>query len=115
MSAANRCGYPSLQPKKQKGVHMASRITQLKTIRIKNETAEYFRDKPLNRLVDSMCEKMKEHTLEIEGEEICVIYKYNIRRMEKACRGIGVDPELLFRNLIKQLEEEKAKKKAEKA
>lgn len=37
---------------------MSSTKTVPKTIRIKNETAEYFRDKPLNRYVDGLCAYM---------------------------------------------------------
>lgn len=37
---------------------MSSAKTVPKTIRIKNETAEYFRDKPLNRYVDGLCAYM---------------------------------------------------------
>ena len=46
---------------------MASSTTVTKTIRIKNETAEYFKDKPLNRYVDSLCDYMISG--EIEGRE----------------------------------------------
>lgn len=38
---------------------MPSTKTTTRTIRIKNETAEYFKGKPLNRYVDELCEKMQ--------------------------------------------------------
>lgn len=41
---------------------MGSSKTQTRTIRIKNETADYFRDKPLNRVVESV------HDLAIKNE-----------------------------------------------
>lgn len=41
---------------------MSSKQTKLKTIRIKNETAEFFEGKPLNKVVESV------HTLAINKE-----------------------------------------------
>lgn len=81
-----------------------SKITQLKTLRIKNECAEYFKDKPLNRYVEWLYEEMKAGRIEERDGELGVIYKYNTWRYERACRKAGTDPELLFQNLIKELE-----------
>lgn len=33
---------------------MSSKTTRVKSIRIKNETADFFRDKPLNRVVENV-------------------------------------------------------------
>lgn len=33
---------------------MSSKTTRVKTIRIKNETADFFKDKPLNRVVENV-------------------------------------------------------------
>lgn len=52
---------------------MSSKTTQLKTIRIKNETAEFFKDKPLNRVVESVHHLTKERKLEIKGDGKVVI------------------------------------------
>ena len=41
---------------------MSSKQTKLKTIRIKNETADFFEGKPLNKVVESV------HTLAINRE-----------------------------------------------
>lgn len=49
---------------------MASTKTTTKTIRIDNETAEYFKGKPLNRAVESLCELLKSGRLTLDGEEI---------------------------------------------
>ena len=81
-----------------------SKITQLKTIRIKNECAEYFRDKPLNRYVEWLWENAVAGRIELKGEEAYIIYKYNMWRYEKACRKVNADPELMFMNFIKEIE-----------
>lgn len=52
---------------------MASKTTKLKTIRIKNETAEFFKDKPLNRVVESVHCLTEEKKLEIKGDGKVVI------------------------------------------
>ena len=52
---------------------MSSKTTTLKTIRIKNETAEFFKDKPLNRVVESVHCLTEEKKLEIKGDGKIVI------------------------------------------
>lgn len=52
---------------------MSSKTTTLKTIRIKNETAEFFKDKPLNRVVESVHYLTEERKLEIKGDGKVVI------------------------------------------
>ena len=52
---------------------MSSKTTTLKTIRIKNETAEFFKDKPLNRVVESVHCLTEERKLEIKGDGKIVI------------------------------------------
>lgn len=52
---------------------MSSKTTQLKTIRIKNETAEFFKDKPLNRVVESVHYLAEENKLEIKGDGKVVV------------------------------------------
>lgn len=49
-----------------------SKISSPKTIRLKNETIEYFEGKPLNRLIDSLAENIKSGDIEVMGEEIRV-------------------------------------------
>jgi transcriptional regulator with XRE-family HTH domain len=49
---------------------MASTRTTTKTIRISNEVAEFFREKPLNRAVESLYELMAAGSLIFDGEEI---------------------------------------------
>ena len=52
---------------------MSSTKTRTKTIRIKNETADFFSDKPLNRVVESVHTLAIEKKLEIEGDGKVVI------------------------------------------
>lgn len=52
---------------------MSSKTTTLKTIRIKNDTAEFFKDKPLNRVVESVHYLTEERKLEIKGDGKVVI------------------------------------------
>ncbi len=50
-----------------------SKVTRLKTIRIKNETADFFSDKPLNRVVESVHSLAVEEKIEIKGDGKVVI------------------------------------------
>ena len=52
-----------------------SYTTQLKTIRVRNETLEYFKDKKLNRAVDSLSELLKRGVLAFDGENLSVVGK----------------------------------------
>ena len=51
---------------------MGSSITTTRTIRITNETAEYFKEKPLNRAVESLYGLLSDGTLTFDGDEIKV-------------------------------------------
>ena len=51
---------------------MASYKTTTKTIRILNETADYFKDKQLNRAVDSLKDLLEEGSLSFDGEKISI-------------------------------------------
>lgn len=51
---------------------MASNVTKVKTIRIKNETAAYFEDKPLNKYVDSLYEHVVGGDVELLEDSISV-------------------------------------------
>jgi hypothetical protein len=86
-----------------------SKISQLKTIRIRNEVAEYFRGKPLNKLVEWLYEKIKDGEISVEDDGIYIIYKYNMRTFEKVCRKLKVDPVSMYRTVIKGLNREAEK------
>lgn len=49
-----------------------SKISSLKTLRLRNETIEYFKGKPLNKVVDNLVELIKEGKIELDGERIKV-------------------------------------------
>ena len=55
-------------------VHMnnTSKISSLKTLRLRNETIEYFKGKPLNKVVDNLVELIKEGKIELDGEKLRV-------------------------------------------
>lgn len=45
---------------------MSSKTTKVMSIRVKNDTAEYFQDKPLNRIVESVHDLAVREEIEIE-------------------------------------------------
>lgn len=49
-----------------------SKISTPRTLRLRNETIEYFEGKPLNRLIDSLAEHIKDGSIEVRGEELSV-------------------------------------------
>lgn len=49
---------------------MSSKTTKVMAIRVKNETAEYFHDKPLNRIVESVHDLAKKEEIRIEKGEV---------------------------------------------
>ena len=51
---------------------MASTKTRIKPIRIKNDTADYFENKPLNRMVESLEEMLKTGKVRFDGENLVV-------------------------------------------
>lgn len=53
-------------------IHMASTTTRVKTIRIKNETVDYFEGKPLNRMVESLYDLLTSGKIEFDGESLVV-------------------------------------------
>ena len=51
---------------------MASTKTRIKPIRIKNETADYFENKPLNRMVESLEEHLRNGKIRFDGEDLII-------------------------------------------
>ena len=51
---------------------MASTTTRIKTIRIKNETADYFENQPLNRMVESLEELMQDGKVSFDGDNLVI-------------------------------------------
>ena len=52
---------------------MGSSRTKVMSVRVKNETAEYFQDKPLNRIVESVHSLAIKREIEIDKGEIKII------------------------------------------
>ena len=49
---------------------MSSKTTKVMAIRVRNETAEFFHDKPLNRIVESVHDLAKNEEITIEKGEV---------------------------------------------
>ena len=56
---------------------MSSNTTKVMAIRVKNETAEFFRGKPLNRIVESVHHLAEKREIEIEKGEIKIADRNN--------------------------------------
>lgn len=52
---------------------MSSNKTKVMAIRVRNATAEYFQDKPLNRIVESVHDLAEKKEIEIEKGEVKVV------------------------------------------
>lgn len=63
---------------------MASTKTRIKPIRIANETADYFEGKPLNRMVESLCEMIQSGKIEFDGENLKVKGVYTDKISQKS-------------------------------
>ncbi len=96
-----------------------SRRTRTKTIRIRNEVADYFEGKALNRAVEDVYDKICTEELRFTGEGIEIIDKYDMKPFEKVCGRLRVNPHRMLANLVVGLEkyykENGRKKKSEKA
>ena len=61
---------------------MSSKTTKVMAIRVKNETAEYFQGKPLNRIVESVHDLAIKREIEIEKGEVKIADRYSAERWE---------------------------------
>ena len=52
---------------------MSSSKTKVMAVRVRNETAEYFHDKPLNRIVESVHDLAEKKEIEIEKGTVKII------------------------------------------
>lgn len=64
---------------------MSSTVTKVVSARVKNETAEYFRDKPLNKVIEGVHGLAKKSEIEIKGDGTVVI-----PGSDDKCEDIGV-------------------------
>ena len=90
---------------------MASHISELRTIRIRKETAEYFKGKPLNKVVDNVYREIQRGNLEVNGEEIWIrgclvgVPKGTVKDLEMICDIDGMTFTELFNELYRALDE----------
>lgn len=56
---------------------MSSSKTKVMAIRVRNATAEFFHDKPLNRIVESVHDLAEKKEIEIEKGEVIVVHDNN--------------------------------------
>ena len=56
---------------------MPSKVTKVLSARVRNETAEYFQDKPLNRIVESVHDLAKNKEIEIEKGTVKIVRIYD--------------------------------------
>ena len=52
---------------------MSSSKTKVMAIRVKNDTADYFHDKPLNRIVESVHDLAEKKEIEIEEGTVKIV------------------------------------------
>jgi len=83
---------------------MASHRTRLRTIRIRNDVADYFEGKALNRAVEDIYDKIVDERVRFTGEGIEIIERYDMSAFERACKRIRVQPQRLIDNLAKEME-----------
>lgn len=88
---------------------MASTITRIKTIRIKNETADYFEKKPLNRIVEIIGEMMQAGKMSFDGETLHIKGvsgpKNDLESIEEMASLMNVSTEKLLSDFRELLEE----------
>lgn len=91
---------------------MASTKTSTKTIRIANETAEYFEGKPLNRAVECIHRLLENGKLTFDGEEIKISgdmgvhtgSKDDMAVLDEMAMCFGVSSEEMLSKVVEALE-----------
>lgn len=81
---------------------MASTKTQIKAIRIANETAEYFDGKPLNRYVECLHRLAERGAVVLDGEEVKTNDVGEIAEMAEMC---GMSTEEILHQFCELLED----------
>lgn len=89
---------------------MASSKTVSKGIRITNEAAEYFKDKPMNRMIESMIPLLESGELRFDGETLKIAQKRSeiddlVSEMSEMAVCMGMEPGELTEGLFHLLEE----------
>ena len=63
---------------------MASYTTRVKGVRLKNATDDYFKDKPLNKMVESLKDLLEAGKIDFDGEEIIICNGVNTPSLSPA-------------------------------
>lgn len=85
---------------------MASSKTVSKGIRITNEAAEYFKDKPMNRMIESMIPLLESGELSFDGETLKTKGSGTLAsEMSEMAVCMGMEPKELTEGLFHLLEE----------
>lgn len=90
---------------------MASTKTVSKGIRIANEAAEYYRDKPLNRIVESLIPLIESGEVSVEGGEVkiqCsggVHSSFEVEDIKSMCSLSGLPYEEAMKEVHRLMEE----------
>ena len=85
---------------------MASTTTRIKPIRIKNETADYFEGKALNRMVESLGDLLRSGRLHFNGENLIIKGETNLdlADIEEMANLMRVSTETLLADIKTQIE-----------
>lgn len=114
MEAAAGAGLAPRATKERRYVYMdknnTSQISRPMTIRVKNEVWEYFRGKPLNRMVESLYRYIENEQIEEDGGEIVVkgafmVDKGVVHDLELMCELYGITFDKMFIELHRALDE----------
>lgn len=87
---------------------MPSYITKTKTIRIKNEVYDYFNDKPLNRMVESLKELLENGSVVFDGEHLKTNGKpapaeIDISDFLSWCKSKNANPQIVMNNIMAEI------------
>lgn len=77
-----------------------SKITVLKTIRIKNETAEFFKNRPLNRYVEDLQRYIESDDIREKDGHLDVV---EVKLMRDACKPRGANPAKIIKKLATRM------------
>lgn len=106
-------GVTPTHSEKSKGtVYMnnTSKITVLKTVRIKNETAEFFKEKPLNRYIEDLHRSIERDDIREKDGHLDVV---EVKCLRDACKPRGANPGKLIKQLADRMVELAAKEDEE--
>lgn len=77
-----------------------SKTTVPKTIRIKNETAEFFKERPLNRYVEDLQKYIESDDIREKDGQLDVV---RVKCLRDACKPRGAKPDKLIQMLADKL------------